>query len=41
LQQACKEHSNFLLTLQVDPIFDPLRDDRRYPELLRCAGFPQ
>jgi TolB-like protein/DNA-binding winged helix-turn-helix (wHTH) protein/lipoprotein NlpI len=39
LQQACKDHSSFLLNLQADPVFDPLRDDRRFPELLRCAGF--
>jgi TolB-like protein/DNA-binding winged helix-turn-helix (wHTH) protein/Tfp pilus assembly protein PilF len=37
LQQACSDHSNFLSSLKVDPVFDPLRDDPRFEELLRCA----
>ena len=37
LQQACREHSNLLVSLKVDPIYDPLRGDPRFEELLRCV----
>jgi tetratricopeptide (TPR) repeat protein len=37
LLQACKEEPSALVSLKVDPIFDPLRDDPRFEEVLRCA----
>jgi hypothetical protein len=36
LQGLCKEHPQDLLALRVDPFIDPLRDDPRFGELVRC-----
>ena len=41
LQKAYLEHSNALTALKVDPIYDPLRSDARFQELLRRVGLPQ
>jgi TolB-like protein/DNA-binding winged helix-turn-helix (wHTH) protein/Tfp pilus assembly protein PilF len=41
LQKALSMHSNALTALKVDPIYDPLRDDPRFQELLRHVGFAQ
>jgi TolB-like protein/DNA-binding winged helix-turn-helix (wHTH) protein/Flp pilus assembly protein TadD len=38
LQKAYSEHSNIMVSLKVDPIFDPLRSDPRFQELLRRTG---
>jgi tetratricopeptide (TPR) repeat protein len=37
LEQACENHSSFLVSLRVDPIYDPLRQDPRFHELLHCV----
>lgn len=38
LQKAYTDHSNLLTVLKVDPIYDPLRSDPRFQELLRQVG---
>jgi TolB-like protein/Tfp pilus assembly protein PilF len=38
LEQAYKEQSNILQFLKVHPIFDPVRNDPRFPDLLRRVG---
>jgi serine/threonine-protein kinase len=38
LEEAYKEQSNLLQFLKVHPIFDPVRDDPRFANLLRRVG---
>lgn len=38
LEQAYKEHSNTLQLLKVDPLFDSIRGDQRFDDLLRRVG---
>jgi TolB-like protein/DNA-binding winged helix-turn-helix (wHTH) protein len=38
LQKACSEHSNFVTALKVEPMYDPLRDDPRFRDLLHRVG---
>ncbi len=38
LQQSCAESPASLVALKVDPLYDPLRDDPRFADLLGCAG---
>jgi len=39
LEKAYSQHSNIVTMLKVDPIYDPLRSDPRFTNLLRRAGF--
>ena len=38
LERAYAQHSNSMITLKVDPIYDPLRSDPRFQDLLRRVG---
>ncbi len=38
LQKAYAEHSNAVLPIKVDPIYDPVRSDPRFQDLLRRLG---
>ena len=39
LQEAYRQHTNVPTSLKVDPLYDPLRNDPRFQDLLRRAGF--
>jgi len=41
LEKAYSEHSSIVTSLKVDPIYDPLRSDPRFQELLRRLGLAQ
>jgi hypothetical protein len=41
LQKAYSEHSNAVTTLKVDPIYDPLRSDPRFQDLMGRVGLAQ
>ncbi len=41
LEKAFQDRSFFLIWLKVEPLFDPLRDDPRFADLLRRVGLPQ
>ena len=41
LQELFAEHSNIITSLKTDSLFDPLRDDPRFQDLLRRAGLAQ
>ena len=40
LERACEERSHWVIFLHVDPLFDPLRQDLRFKELVGRIGFP-
>lgn len=41
LQRAYSEHSNAVVQIKVDPMYDPIRSDPRFEDLLRDLGFEQ
>ena len=38
LQKAYSEHSNAVVQIKVDPMYDPIRNDPRFEDLLRRLG---
>jgi tetratricopeptide (TPR) repeat protein len=38
LEQACETREPFLTSLKVRPMYDLVRDDPRFQEILRCVG---
>jgi len=41
LEKAYSQHSSTMTALRVDPVYDPLRSDPRFQDLLRRAGLAQ
>jgi tetratricopeptide (TPR) repeat protein len=41
LEKAYQERSGWLLELNIDPVWDPLRSDPRFQNLIRRVGIPQ
>jgi hypothetical protein len=41
LQKAYSEHSNAVVQIKVDPMYDPIRSDPRFEDFMRRLGFEQ
>jgi hypothetical protein len=41
LEKSYRAHSTMLTTLKVEPIYDPLRSEPRFQELMRRVGLAQ
>jgi TolB-like protein/DNA-binding winged helix-turn-helix (wHTH) protein/Flp pilus assembly protein TadD len=41
LEKAYAQHSNAMTTLRVEPVYDPMRSDPRFQEVLRKVGLAQ
>jgi hypothetical protein len=41
LEKAYDQHSSGIVTLKVEPIYDPVRSDPRFTEIIRKMQFPE
>jgi hypothetical protein len=41
LNKAYKDRNWYLITLRVNPLFDPLRSDPRFQDFVRRMNFPK
>ena len=41
LEKSCEERNSRLAYLKVEALWDPIRSDPRFAQLLQRAGFPQ
>ena len=41
LDKAVEERVGFIINLKVEPLFDPLHSEPRFPDLVRRLGLPQ